>query len=843
MRSKKRHMIGNAHLDPVWLWQWQEGFQEVKATLRSALDRLKEYEDFVFTSSTAAMYEWIEYNEPKMFEEIKVRITEGRWVLCGGWWVQSDCNLPSGESFVRQGLYGQRYFQEKFGVMSSVGYNVDSFGHHAMLPQLLKKSRMDYYVFMRPKKNEKHLDTNLFWWESVDGTRVLTYRIFDYSQFTGNIEAPLLYQIHQRELEDPELDGHMFFYGVGNHGGGPTKKNIETIQELKGSDSSADFIFSSPNRFFESIKEREMIPVFRDELQMHAKGCYSAHSAVKRWNRKAENLLVTAEKWAVTARHITGQSYPDNMKQAWKNVLFNQFHDILPGSSIEEVYEQDTRDGYGEANSIAGRGLNNAIQSISWNIRFEWEEGMKPIVVFNPHSWGTKVNVELEFGHFGEGREFHSFTDANILVDEAGNQLLIQQVKSHSTTIWRQRLTFVAELPPLGYRTYRVVSKDSFEQSNKHAHKSGLKPLTALSPASLPYLQIPSNHILENGHFRLELNPNSGFIASLYDKKKKFEVFRGEAARLVVIEDFSDTWSHGIERFDKEIGEFEVIRIRNIEHGSVKSVIRVESKYGKSMVTQDFTMYYELNHIEVNVTVDWHEQFKMLKLRFPVNVNSNRTTYEIPYGHIERENNGSEVPGISWFDQSGSANGTDFSYGLSILNDGKYAFDTLDHVMSMTVLRSPIYAYDENYVPEEAGNYTFMDQGIQRFTFVLLPHEGDWKQAGTIMRAAELNQRPITVIETYHEGSLPQQDSYISVDKDNIIVSAMKMAEDNDDLIIRCYETNQEATLVIIELPKWNRVIKASFAPCEIKTFRIPLDPAMPVEETDFLELPCLDFK
>lgn len=824
LKNKKLHMIGNAHLDPVWLWRWQEGFQEVKATFRSALDRMTEYEDFIFTSSTAAIYEWIENNEPRMFQEIRRRVAEGRWVLCGGWWVQSDCNLPSGESFVRQGLYGQRYFQEKFGVMSTVGYNVDSFGHHAMLPQLLRKSGMDRYVFMRPGEHEKHLDTDLFWWESDDGSRVLAYRIPFYTHLSmgeipGAFEAAVAYYV-KHKLEPSSPHDQLLFFGVGNHGGGPTKQNIEAIVKMNEDPQYPELVFSSPDRYFDQAST-EGIPVLRDELQMHAKGCYSVQSDVKRWNRKAEQLLVTAEKYAIVADRVAGQPYPDRMGQAWKNVLFNQFHDILPGSSIEAVYEQDARDSYGEANAIAGRALNDALQSISWRIRIDPDDRMKPIVVFNPHSWPTKGNVELEFGHFGYSREYHSFVDTDILLDEEGKQIPIQRVKSSSSTIWRQRLSFIAELPPLGYRTYRVVSGDN------------AGALVAFTPVDA------SDHRMENDGLRLELDPRTGWIASLFDKRNRVELFRGPAAQPVVIEDTSDTWSHGVERFDKEIGAFVATRLRRIEHGPVKSVIRVESEYGQSRVIQHFTLYKDLHHVEVNVTVDWREQWKMLKLRFPVNVDTDKTTYEIPYGTIERTNNGDEVPGLSWFDQSGTANGGDFLYGLSILNDGKYSFDAQGHCMNMTILRSPIYAHDAGEAPDPDGWYTFMDQGIQHFTYVLLPHEGDWKQAGTVKRAAELNQPPMTVIETYHQGDLPQTDRYIEIDEDNIIVSAMKKAEDNGDLIVRCYETNHTATRAKVTLPKWNRVIEAEFGPCEIKTFRIPQDASLPVVETDFLERPC----
>jgi alpha-mannosidase len=803
--EKTLHMIGNAHLDPVWLWQWQEGFQETKATFRSALDRMKEYPDFVFTNSSAANYEWIENNEPEMFEEIKQRIKEGRWEIVGGWWVQPDCNIPSGESFVRQGLYGQRYFQEKFGVTAKVGYNVDSFGHHGMLPQILKKSGMDYYIFMRPSPQEKGLPGRLFWWESDDGSRVLSYRIpFEYCTWGKELEKHM--RRNADELKAPFND-LMTFYGVGNHGGGPTKENIESIKQLNDDPTFPKLVFSTPNKFFDEVMKKNLpFPVVHDDLQHHASGCYSVHSGIKKWNREAENELIKAEKFSALANWTTGQKYPvSEYGLAWKNVLFNQFHDILAGTSLEVAYD-DARDMHGEAMSIAKRGVNYAIQSLSWRINIEEEEGMKPLVIFNPHSWNSKVNVEQEVGGLKSG---------DILVDEEGNQVPMQTVQSQATAGGRSRVSFIAELPSMGYRVYKIVRSHAF------------KDFTSLKA---------SETVLENDHFRVEIDSQTGFVTSLFDKQKELELLSGPAARPVVINDKSDTWSHNILRFNEEAGTFKAVSVKLVEHGSVKSVIRVVSEFGKSTLIQDFTMYKELDQIDVHCSLNWQEQFKALKLKFPVNLIFRKSTYEIPYGHIVREGNGEEEPGQNWIDTSGSHPSTGEGYGLSLLNDGKYSFDIYNKEMSMTVLRSPIYAHHDPIVPEENESYSFIDQGIQRFTYSLLPHSGNWETAGTVKRAAELNQKPISIIETYHEGSLPQRDSFLNVDVENVIVSVIKQAEDNEDLIVRAYETSNDATPAVISLPKWNRTINTEFKPSEIKTFRIPKDQSKSIVENNLLE-------
>ncbi len=732
MKIRKIHMIGNAHIDPVWLWQWQEGFHEVKATFRSALDRMKEFDDFVFVSSSAAFFEWVEQSDPGMFAEIQERVTQGRWILAGGWWVEPDCNIPSGESFARHGLYAQRYFQEKFGKTARVGYAVDSFGHNGMLPQLLKKSGLDYYVFMRPMPFEKGLPGSLFWWESDDGSRVLTLRLpFEYLNWGSDVEH------HVRrcaaEIKEP-LDEFVCFYGVGNHGGGPTRANIENIHHLNEDPEMPELVLSTLEAFFEAAEKKVWpLPVVHTDLQHHSSGCYAAHSGIKKWNREAENRLLAAEKWSLVANWITGQPYPQNFGQAWKNVLFNQFHDIMAGTSLEAAYD-DARNTFGEALAIADRNHNLALQSFAWRIRIPQVEGVRPLVVFNPLTWPVKTNIEIEA---------YKWLPTAFLLDDTGKVIPHQAIQS-TTSTGRVRLSFNADLPALGYRTYRL-----------YPNQPELGEQVVL-PAEFPCLEATET-TLENDRFRLELDPESGAIAHLFDKKAGVQVFSGPAARPVVLADETDTWSHNVFKWDQVIGEFKASSVRLVEHGPVKSVIRVISTYGASTLTQDFAMYPELEKIDVSLVINWNDQFKMLKLRFPVHVNFMRVTHEIPYGHIERFANGEEEPVQSWVDVSGTSRDRPTQYGFSLLNDGKYSVDVNIRDIGMTVLRSPAYANHLPSVLKPGGLYSFMDQGVQHFNYTLYPHSGGWEQAETVQQAALLNQKPFTLFATFHpEGSLPQ---------------------------------------------------------------------------------------
>jgi alpha-mannosidase len=806
VKTNKLFLIGNAHIDPVWLWQWQDGFHETRATFRSALDRMQEDPGFVFTASQAALYEWIEQSDPDMFTEIRQRVAEGRWKLAGGWWVEPDCNIPAGESFVRQGLYGQRYFKEKFGVTCQVGYCVDSFGHNGMLPQILKKSGMPYYVFMRPSPYEKELPGRIFWWEADDGSRVLAFRIANsYASWGGDLKDDVT--MLAGELKAPG-EALMFFYGVGDHGGGPTRENLASIRQMQAADDLPELVFAGPEEFFAAIQKRGVsYPSVHDDLQHHSSGCYSAHSGAKRWNRMAENRLLAAEKWASVARQVTGLAYPADLGRAWKNVLFNQFHDNLSGTCLEEAYA-DTREQSGEALAIAGRALNQAVQALAWKINIVPEEGLTPVVVFNPHAWEVKANVEVEV---------RLLESSQALLDENGQQNPTQLVQPHPTSGWIDRLSFIAKLPALGYRLYRLAARPDKTDAGRAARLAG-------------------PHSLENARYRLEVNPASGCIRSLWDKQAGCELFSGEAAVPVVLDDPSDTWSHDVLVFNKVEGQFIAHQVELVENGPVKATLRVTSEYNRSTLVQEFSLYHGLDGIAVRVSVDWHEQHKMLKLRFPVNVTQGQATYEIPYGHIQRPANGEEEPGQSWIDLSGISPETGQVMGISLLNDGKYSFDVTGSNLGLTVLRSPIYAHHHPAMPEPGKRYAYIDQGEQVFNYILLPHRGSWAEAGAVRRAAELNQPPVVLATTFHAGPLPSSASFAAVEPENVVISVIKQAEDGQDLIVRVYETAGRATAARIHLAAWGRDFEAQFGACEIKTWRIPQQADKPVVETNMIE-------
>jgi alpha-mannosidase len=754
--SKLIHMIGNAHIDPVWLWQWPEGYQEVRATFQSAIDRMEEYPDFVFTCDSSLFFAWVEESDPPLFERIRERIADGRLQVIGGWWIEPDCNIPCGESFVRQALYGQRYLREKFGITATTGANLDSFGHNASIPQILCRSGCDSYVFLRPQVHEKELAGPLFWWESPDGSRVLAYRIpHEYCAPKDDIGEHVQRAIESLPADDAE---YAVFYGVGNHGGGPTRANLDQIERLNG-EGDRRLALSSLRRFFDAAAARNGdLPVVRGELQHHAPGCYTTHSGIKRWNRRAENLLLRAEKWSVVADSLGARPYPlRELTEAWKLLLFNQFHDTLAGTSIEPAYD-DARDQIGHASSLATNAFNAAVQSVARQIAIQEEPDMRPVVVFNPHTWRLRTTVEVEYTWLrAEGAH---------VVDNDGEPVPMQLTQPLTTmSSSRGRLVFPVDVPSLGYRVYRI---------------------------------------------------RPGAVEA--------EPFDGEPtvfSRAVVIDDRSDTWGHGVTSYHRKAGEFERVSVAVIERGPVRTITRVESRYGSSTLREDYVVTRGQPYVDVRVTLDWHERLKLLKLRYGSGVDAGVATYDVPYGHVERVTNGNEEPGQSWVDVSNGRG------GLTVINDAKHGYDVRGGEIGISAVRSPVWAWHDPRALEDGGDFEYMDQGRQTFTVRLVQHNGDWRAAGVVRLAAELNQPPFALIETYHDGPLAQRDSFADDGGGDVVVTAVKGAEDGNGYVVRAYESSGRSSPARIEL--LGRVIEAEFGANEIKTF-------VETRETDLLE-------
>jgi alpha-mannosidase len=720
-------------------------------------------------------------------------VADGHWVNVGGWWVEPDCNLPTGESFVRQGLYGQRFLLEKFGTPATTGLNADPFGHNATLPQILRQQGIDAYCFLRPGPHEMELPGNPFWWESPDGSRVLACRIpHRYESSAGDLAEHL---DHALATLAPELPAAMVFYGVGDHGGGPTKANIASVRELDQDGSHGSLVFSSPPQYVRAVLDAAtQIPVWRGDLQHHAAGCYAANSQMKRWMREAEHALLVAEKWAAVANQVSTVRYPaEDLERAWKQVLFNQFHDILPGSAIETSYE-DARDELGAARATARRIWTLAQQSIARDIDIPFREDSQPVLVFNPHPWPVRSDVECESWRF---RGSVQVTDA------AGNPRPSQPIQPHATGAGQRRLVFPADVPALGYQLFWVDPAES----------AGADPVD------------PAGFVLENDHLRVVVDPATGWLENLLDKANGVDLVAGAGRpHTVVSPDHTDTWGHRVVSY---VADGETFRCR--------SVRLIEHEYGRSTLCEEFVLGRDARQLRVNVTIDWHEQLTLLKLRFPTGLEQPVATYEIPYGHLERGTDGAEEPGQAWIDVTGTLNGR--PAGLAIVNNAKSAYDVTGGDIGITAVRSPVYAWHDPQTLDPDTRYDYQDQGRQTFSYLLIPHSGQWRTAGVVQAAAELAQPPTVSYESFHSGRLPASTSFASMSSESVVVTVLKQSEDDPAcLVVRAYESAGRSARLALDLAFLHRTVEVEFAPHEIKTLLVPVDPDQPVQETDLLE-------
>jgi alpha-mannosidase len=799
------HMIGNAHIDPVWLWPWSEGVSVVHSTFRSALDRMNEDPDLKMTTSSSQFYEWVAENDPALLANIRKRVDEGRWNLVNGWWVEPDANIPNGESLARQGLYGQETLKHLFGRTAKVGYNPDTFGHPGSLPQILKLEGMEDYTFMRPMVNEKKLPGNLFWWEGIDGTRVLAYRIPISYGDSLSVEPQMRATV--TELSSQPLRDAMEFFGVGDHGGGPTKANMASIRKIQSEPGAPKVLYSTPEQYFAEIRQSHLtdIPALKDDLQHHSVGCYTAESAVKKGNREAEAALVTGEKLAAIGSVAWGAHYPkDEFTASWKRVLFLQFHDSMAGTSLPEEYKT-AQEGQGRAIDVAHQAMYLSAQKLAWQVPTQ-DPASTYLFVFNPNAWSSTQNAEYDLGL----NEKNSYA----VEDDAGRPIPYQWSQASTAVQGRRRLVAQVSLPPFGYRQIRV------------------RKTTETDPKPTSSIKVEGNAI-ENQHLRVTFSPDG--TLGIFDKDAGREVFSGgqTGARAVVLSDLNDTWAHDVVAYTDELGSFKQDNIKLVENGPLRARMQVHSVYGNSSIWTDWILYAGSHNLEARVTLDWHEHMKILKFSFPVNVENPKATYEISYGAMVRATKGEEDPGQRWIDVGGDRDGK--PYGLAVINDAKYGYSVNGSDLRVSVTRGAVYA---NHRPQKIDpklDYQWQDQGTQTFRMILAPHARLWQDAGVVQMAEELVTPTPVIYQGIHPGMRPQSDSFLSVDAPDIVVSAIKQAEEGDDLIVRMYETAGRETTVKLDLRFTKMQWTGKFHPFEIKTLRINPKSAT-VSEVNILE-------
>ncbi|AXC12705.1 Alpha-mannosidase [Acidisarcina polymorpha] len=769
------HIIGHSHIDAAWLWPWTDSSDVVLTTFRSALDRMQETPGFKYSHSSMIHYQWVEKADPKMFAEILARIQEGRWEVVGGWPVEPDCNIPSTESFARHCLYGKTYASRKLQTDVNVGFNPDSFGHAAGLPTILKNAGYKYYVFLRPQEHEGVLP-RLFWWEGSDGSRIMTYRIYgSYDWLAKNLTDAASHSF-------PSGCHHgAFFLGVGDHGGAVTKAQLQEIVARQTDSTLPELRWSTLREFFTSVEQSISVadlPVMRGELQHHARGCYSACGEEKFQNRRAEHELFNAESVALISTLSQGRSYPGTeLAGAWERVLFNQFHDVLAGTSLYSDY-QNARDGIGYACQIAMETSRPALEALAKQVDLhDVPEGA--VFAYNPLPWRRKALLEFHY-QTNTTTEHFSYLKAR-----DGSQTPLQMRPSDSMTDFYPRLSSWVDLPACGYKVFTLergaqsVAAAYSQYTTVSDNSFGIKSLRAPDGTEL-------------------LAANLG---------------------LVVIGDKSDTWAHGVAAFRQELGRPTFISSRIVEDGSVTRVTRQKLKWQSSDIMVDIAEFSANDAIELRFVINWQEHEQILKLEVPTAFHSPRVFAKVPGAALERTANGNEEPYQDWVALQGSRNEQD--YVLALANSATYSYDCLDGLLRTVLIRSAPYARHYPNKVAEDGIAAWQDQGRQERTFWLLRAKGIYTDLFLDREARSLQTPAGYVLDSRHRGDQPWERSYLEVSPSQVEVLAIKQAEGGGPPLLRFQERSGQHTLVRIISPLFNLSQGLSLLPWELKTISL----------------------
>ncbi len=697
------HAVGHAHIDTAWLWPLREARRKCARSFSTQLALMDEYPDYHFACSQPAQYSWMKESYPSIYEGIKQKVATGQWEPVGSMWVEADCNLPSGEALVRQLLFGKRFLMEELGVEPRELWLPDVFGYPASLPQLIAASGGEFFLTQKLSWNETNKPThNTFIWEGIDGTRVFTH--FPPSDtYNGDFSVGEVVRSAALFKDRERSSRSLYLFGWGDGGGGPEPDMIEAAHRLADIDGAPRVTLSRAIDFFESAsREAHDLTTWVGELyfELH-RGTYTSQSRTKRLNRLAEQALREAEVWSVAK----GGAYPaEALEAAWKRLLTNQFHDILPGSSIDWVYEEAESE-LAAVIEIARGVTADAVEALAG--------GGDAVVVFNVSSHRRREVVDL------------------------GDRLS------------------VVEAPACGWAVQEVAAVD----------RDGAVAV--------------SDRFIENDLLLVGWDEH-GLLSSIWDKEAHREVLApGGRGNLLQLHEDSprrwDAWDIDVDYLKDPVDLVELAEQRVEETGGLRGAVRFVREFGASRFTQRMVLDAGSRVLRFECDVDWQEQHKLLKVAFPVAVRSSRATYEIQFGHVERTTHWNtswdqakfEVCGHRWADLG------EAGYGVALLNDCKYGYDIHGSAMRLSLLRAPTH-------PDPTA-----DRGRHRFTYALMPHSGDFRDAGVITAAEDLNA-PLRVVKGNPRVS---RRSLVEVDTPQVAVEAIKRAEDSEAVIVRLYES------------------------------------------------------
>jgi len=777
------YMISYSHIDLAWLWDYDEGEIVTRDTLKTIFKFMQEYPDWIYAHSQAHSVKWMEDDYPEIFAELRDWVKKGRIELVGGTWSEHDSNIPSGEGFVRQFLYGKRYFRDKFGKDIVVAWTPDSFGYNWNLPQILKKSGMIGFLTQKLGMNEfTRFPYKVFWWEGADGTRMLTY--FPPSGYGSSGDRKGLVAQMAAIKNTHGIDENFAIFGVGDHGGGVTRGHMERVFALKDSGAAPKVVFTTAEDYFTHLNELSKthdFPVWHDELYLeHHRGTYTTQSETKKNNRRCEQLLMDAEKLAVIAERDYGVAYPADaiFQPGWYYVMLNHMHDILPGSGIRKVYEDADRD-YAKVRETANGIIGGSLDAIAADVDTEGEG--EPLLVFNTLSWERDAIVE---------QAVDGLTDEVQVLAPDGSEVLCQLTQKDG----QPHVLFVARgLPAMGYRVYRVFPAGG-------ASPAGAAPGSDLSTG---------DGTIENSLVKIAYDKKTGELTSLYDMKLGRE-FLSDGQPGNVLQAYEDTQNAWEIMTDQPIYFDKAKDAEIVESGPVRTTLKSTRRLNISDFSFYVSMYEHDPLVHFRIDTDWQERHTTLKLAFTLDLLNEDAWFEIPYAAISRkaipdtlaEKAKFEVSAHKWVDYTDG----DGSAGVSMLNNSKYGYDVRDNVLRMSVLRSPT-------TPDPLA-----DRGEHVIEYALYTHPGGWREAGTSRRGYEYNYTPHVLLPGKHAGNLPAEHSFFSAGPDNVALTVVKKAEDGDGIIMRFVETEGGEADAVISLP-WEpaRVVETNLIEDEIE--------------------------
>jgi len=766
--------IGHAHIDTGWLWPVRETVRKCARTFATQLDLIDKYPDYIFGASQPQHYQFIKDHYPELYERIKKAVKSGKWEVQGGMWVEADCNLISGESMVRQILHGKNFFRDEFGVKVDNLWLPDVFGYSAALPQILKKSGINYFLTQKLSWSQfNEFPYQTFNWRGIDGTEVLTHFPPE-NTYNSELDTEFLIPAQESFKEKDRIDEFISLFGIGDGGGGPKPENIELGRRMANLENSPRVRFDTAKNFFHRLdKYKDDVETWVGELYLELhRGTFTTHGLVKKQNRKLEWKLRTVEMlWSC----LPIKDYPaEELELLWKKLLINQFHDIIPGSSINLVY-QTTHKEYEKIHNSCDKLILRAGQSL-------FQEIPDAFVLANTLSYVWKGTIFIPESMRGYA-----------ILDEKGQTLPLQETIEGTVA--------AVDLAPLSFETFK---KGNPIQSS---------------------MEKGDNLTLENDFILYEFD-QQGQLISGYDKEAGIEVLGGAGNILSLYEDRPNDYDAWDVEFFYRDAIIENAKISNDIHKAIGNAVKqlvFSFRIGNSTIKQLVSLHNHSKRVDFSTTVDWNEKHKMLRVHFPVNVRSDQATFDIQYGYVKRNTHRNtswdkakfEVVGHKYADLS------DHDYGVSLLNDCKYGYMVHDNILDLNLLRSP-----SNPDPDA-------DEGLHEFTYSLFPHIKDFIHSDVIAESSCLNQPPILFKDSATKAEMPVRLEGIGLE-----LSVMKKAENEDELILRIIETHGrksngllyiQGTLAECDLMEWKQIgekikvdesIQLDLEPFEIRTFR-----------------------